>query len=819
MTDLRQFIELIPDAVIVANGDGRIIDANQEAVTLTGYGREQLVSLGVDTLVPEQGRTLRKAWRDGLVSSPHIRPMGAVVALTLRRKDGKEVAVDIRLGYLDDARGRLIIAAVRDMQAQRDAQQQLRISEERFRKLTELSSDWYWEQDADFRLIFISDHYNAMSGMKMRPSLSKARWEVDHIWESDTQLREHKAILEAHQPFADLHVMGRDEDGNLHHLSISGSPMFDVNGTFVGYHGVGRDVTEQTVAAKALKESEERFRSLTELSSDWFWEQDENFRFSQVTDSSNRAVVPTQEAIGKTRFELPLEFESAKVREDHFHALQARMPFRDLILRYTIDNRWISVSGKPKFDAQGRFEGYRGVATDVTKRKNAEEHTQYLATRDVLTSLPNRALLQDRLENALISAARNGEKVAVMFVDLDHFKLINDLLGHEAGDSFLKTVAARISACVRKGDTVARIGGDEFVVVLDRLQDPGHADVVAAKIITSMAEPFIGEGSVMPSSASIGIAIAPDDGYDVSTLMRCADMAMYQAKADGRSCYRFYSEALTKKVNRRIDLEGKLRNALENGELALYLQPQLSVATGRLVGAEVLLRWPHGDRMIPPLEFIPVAEESGLIEPIGEYVLEGVGGMMREWQRAGVTVPRIAVNLSSRQVDKGVALLEKLRSLLRSGGLDAQMLEFEITESLIVAEADRRKLKTIRDLVDEGVRISIDDFGVGYSSLSYLRYLPIHGVKIDRSFVLDIATVTKAASIARGILALGHSLGLSVTAEGVEHAAQLDVLKQFGCDLYQGYLISPAIPFAEFSSRFASTPVENDGPLLSIANS
>lgn len=929
--ELREFIELVPDAVIVTDGAGRIIEANQQAVTMTGYGRDELAGLGVDALVPDRVQGRHPALRDRFMASPHVRPMGAVGDLTLRRRDGQEVPVDIRLSYLGDADGRLIIAAVRDMTAARAAERRLRASEQRFRSLTELSSDWYWEQDRDLRFTVVSGASHEKTGFRTNDLIGKTRFDLPNHFESEEARLAHAADLEARRPFRELILKRETGSGETRWASISGEPVYAESGEFEGYRGIGQDITDKVLAdqrlaeeqrfsedllnavpspivvkdashrfiaandaavrfsrrpkgqvigrtdydifppeqaayfqqtddlalangsieyehpytrdgltrwmyvrksvlrrgggvpqivfvmtdmtermeaEQALKESEARFRSLTELSSDWFWEQDDQFRFTRFSSTApERAVVPVEQMIGKTRFELPLEFESEQAREDHLRALQAHVPFRNLVVLNTLNNRWVSANGEPVLDAQGGFKGYRGVATDITERKQAEERTQFLATRDALTGLPNRALLQERMQVAMINAARNAEKVAVMFIDMDRFKDINDLLGHEVGDRFLKEAAARLSECVRKGDTLARIGGDEFVIVLEGLHQVGDAELVAAKAVARMAEPFAAEGSVMTSGASIGVAVTPDDGMDVSTLMRHADMAMYQAKADGRSCYRFYSTEINKKVNRRVQLESELRRALEREELVLYLQPQLSVATGVLVGAEVLLRWPHRERgMIPPQEFIAVAEESGLIVPIGEYVLDGVGNLMRNWIRAGMTVPRIAVNLSAWQVEEGAALVEKLRSVLRSGGLKAEMLEFEITESLIVAEEDRRKLMAIRELAEEGVRISIDDFGVGYSSLSYLRYLPIHGIKVDRSFISDISTSPDAAAIVRAMLALAHSLGLSVTAEGVEQAVQLDVLKQFGCDLFQGYLVSPAIPPDEFATRFLSVP-------------
>jgi diguanylate cyclase (GGDEF)-like protein/PAS domain S-box-containing protein len=467
---------------------------------------------------------------------------------------------------------------------------------------------------------------------------------------------------------------------------------------------------------------------------------------------------------------------------------------------------WVHWRGKvTQRDESGRALRMTGTSTNISERKRAEERAEYLATRDPLTGLPNRVLLHDRLEQGVFNAARHHTGFAFMFIDLDRFKTINDSLGHHVGDELLKGVAARLTACVRASDTVARLGGDEFAVILENLRDDDDegAQQVAEKMIQAMAAPMMIEKQPLTTSCSIGISLFPADGRDSATLMKNADVAMYYAKEKGRNNYQFFSSEMNARAQERLSVENYLRLALKRNELVLHYQPRMKVASGELVGVEALIRWQHPRRgLLPPVKFIDVAEDSGLIVPIGEWVIATACAQIRAWQR---TMPRLrlSVNLSVGQVVDAERLYNAVEQAVKRSGIAASTLELELTESHLMQNIEE-KAALLNKLGDLGVGVAIDDFGTGYSSLSYLKKLPVDSIKIDGSFVRDIEDDPNDEAIIRAILAMAHSLKLSVVAEGVETAAQLLALQQLGCDEYQGFHESPALAPADFEKRYLS---------------
>lgn len=447
-------------------------------------------------------------------------------------------------------------------------------------------------------------------------------------------------------------------------------------------------------------------------------------------------------------------------------------------------------------DDSGTLTNYVAIFGDISERKQAEQRIRQLAQYDALTGLPNRLLFADRLQQGLVQARRGGTHLAVLFLDLDRFKQINDTLGHDVGDQLLQMVAQRLGSCIREQDTVSRQGGDEFLAVLPATDATGAA-MVAEKMLQTLVQPYAIEGHTLRISASIGIAVFPEHGEDADTLVKHADVAMYQAKEAGRNHSLIFDPDMTTSAYERLALETALRAALEEQVFELYYQPQVSLADGRIVGCEALIRWHHAEQgMIPPGRFIPLAEETGLIGPISDWVLEEALRQCRDWRVAGMPPLRVAVNLSALQFRQR-NLYEQVSGLLRRYDLPPGVLELELTETLLMQGVERT-LATLHELTVLGVGIAIDDFGTGYSSLSYLKRFPIQKLKIDRSFVGDITTDSNDATMVRTIILMAHSLNLRVVAEGVESAAQADFLRVAGCEMAQGYLYGKPLPAAQF---------------------
>jgi diguanylate cyclase (GGDEF)-like protein/PAS domain S-box-containing protein len=590
-------------------------------------------------------------------------------------------------------------------------------------------------------------------------------------------------------------------DGQVHHTIYNKATFNKSDGTVAGLIGTITDVTGLKEAEAALREGETRFRDLTELSSDWYWEQDADLRFTQISSRAREFALGSEEDIGKTRWEIARLHMTEEQWQPHKAVMAARRPFQDFVYqRYDIHGnlRIISVSGRPIFDEQGRFQGYRGTGRDITEKMRAEEQIRHMAHYDSLTGLPNRMLLHDRIGQAIAQAQRNQEVLAIQFIDLDRFKTVNDSLGHAVGDRLLKTVAGRLESCIRGSDTIARIGGDEFVMVLGNLKAPEDARHVSQKVLDALSEPLMIDGHELKITPSIGICAYPHDGEDVETLMRNADTAMYYAKQMGRNNYQFFTQAMNDAAQQRLVIENDLRHAIERDEFILHYQPQLDLNTGAITGFEALVRWLHPQRgTLSPSVFIAAAEETGIIGPLGEWVLREACSEARAWRDAGYPELQVSVNCSAQQFQRE-GFVETVGLILRESGLPASRLELEITESVIVQRSEE-VVARFASLEALGVQISLDDFGTGYSSLSYLKRFAIHQLKIDQSFVRDISSDPDDAAIVSAIIAIAHSLGLKVVAEGVETAEQLAFLRSLGCDGAQGYYFSRPLPADEFT--------------------
>lgn len=501
-----------------------------------------------------------------------------------------------------------------------------------------------------------------------------------------------------------------------------------------------------------------------------------------------------------TRVFYPTEHAYSSFQQKAYGMLGRGLSFNDTLIQLKRDGTplWVEITGRA-LDPLRPQDGSIWICSDVTERKAAEEKIKFIAYHDTLTGLPNRLLVQDRLQQAMANADRSKHKIALLALDLDNFKTINDSLGHSIGDGVILEIARRLCQSVRDTDTVCRQGGDEFVILLPNLPDADATAPILVKLMERFHEPCRVEGHELSTSASVGIAIYPDDGQDLDTLLKKADLAMYRAKDAGRNTYRFFDQQMNIEAIEHLSMRNGLRRALAKNELVLHYQPQVDLASNTVIGAEALIRWNHPELgMIPPGRFIPVAEDSGLIVPISEWVLREACRQAAIWASAIGAPMIIAVNLSAVQFKRG-DVEQSVVAALEESGIDPTLLELELTESILISDTET-VLNTVKRLKQLGVKLSIDDFGTGYSSLSYLKRFEVDKLKIDQSFIRDLATDPEDAAIVSAIIHMAHNLGLTAIAEGVETKAALDQLRAFGCDEAQGYFYARPMPAEELAN-------------------
>jgi diguanylate cyclase (GGDEF)-like protein/PAS domain S-box-containing protein len=792
---LRAVIVNLAEGVLIYDSDGRVITANPAAEAILGRPLVDLIGTRPSDRQCVASPEDPAAWP--VERHPPLETLSTglshrSVLKGVLRPDGRRVWISVSTALVDlpaSYGGRGVVGSFVDVTAEVEARHALEKSEQRFRDLTELSADWYWEQDAEYRFVDMSTGAQSM-GIPPGQFIGKRRWDFPWTNMTPEDWAAHRAQLDRREPFRNLELRRRDEKGNILVISVTGKAVFDAQGRFTGYRGVGRNITERKRTKRSLREIAERFRSLTELSSDWYWEMDAGLRFTYVSEGIRkvRGVSP-ESLIGKRRW------DSDRVGGDedmarHRATLEAHLPFRDFVLaRADAEGRvtYVSHSGRPIFDGEGVFTGYRGVARDITDHMRAEEDLARMAHYDTLTGLPNRALLQGRLTRAMSRADRGRTLLAVLFLDLDQFKEINDSLGHAVGDAVLKETALRLESSLRATDTVARLGGDEFTILLEDVRSTEEISRIAEKLLRAIAERADVAGHELHLSTSIGVTVYPLDSHDADMLLRNADLAMYHAKQEGRNNVQFFSRDMSERTEKRVDMLSRLRGAIARGELQLHYQPQVDVRSGGIIGVEALLRWNDPERgQVPPMSFIPLAEDTGLIVEIGEWVLREACGQAKAWLDAGLGPLTVAVNLSPRQF-RQKNLVSMVAAIVAETGLPPQLLELEITESTVMHRTEEA-VAGLRALHELGVQISLDDFGTGYSSLAYLHRFPVHSLKVDQSFVRDIKSDRDDAAIVSTVISLARQLNLKALAEGVETEAQLAFLRVRGCDSFQGYL-------------------------------
>ena len=594
----------------------------------------------------------------------------------------------------------------------------------------------------------------------------------------------------------------RSKLGKMYWEDVVISPIFDDQGNITNILSEQIDITSR-------KQIEEQIRLFEKV----FANANEGI---MISDANNRIVATNpafteitgytmEEVIGKNPNILSSGQMDADFYDRMWSSIQATGKWQGEVVDRRKDGNiyaeWLSISAL--LDDSGRLTHYVALIADISERKAAEERMVYLAQHDVLTGLPNRMLFQDRLQQAIAFAERQRTSVALLFMDLDRFKDVNDTLGHHVGDLLLQEVTRRIRHCVRGSDTVSRQGGDEYVIMLPNLDDLGDIMQVVNKLIESIANPYELEGHIVHVTTSVGVSVYPQDGADIETLIRNADTAMYQAKDAGRNGYRFFTQEMNHTIARRVGLENKLRGAINRNELLIHYQPQVDLLSGQVVAAEALVRWQHPeDGLTSPAEFIRVAEECGMIVALGEWVLNEACRQNQEWRTLGLRKIVMAVNLSPLQLHDR-RLMEIISAALDSSGMPSEALELEITESAMLKNSEQA-IAMLNNISRLGIRISIDDFGTGYSSLSHLKKFPVDMLKIDQSFVRDLSIDRDDAAIVSAVISMAKSLGLHVIAEGVETDEQLQFLEKLDCDFIQGFYFSKPLTADEFRKLLES---------------
>ncbi|NBB93648.1 MAG: EAL domain-containing protein [Gammaproteobacteria bacterium] len=670
-----------------------------------------------------------------------------------------------------------------------------------------------WEWDFERDVFFPSDEWRRVTGCHSATIHLQEVLEMVHPDDLEGIRHQLRRTRESGVPYDVEHRIHRQDDDQLRwikvHAEIDGPPEQARR-----MHGFVQDITERKRIEAAIAESEAQYRSVVDNIREVVFQADADGRWTFLNPAWEEITgFPLRDSLGRRYTEFVHAGDRGGSEREFRELMAGRKHVARSEVRYVThedDFRWFEVNVRTTSDEAGRIVGCAGTLRDITQQREAEQKMRHLAHYDPVTELPNRILALDRLDQLLKASHRTDEHVAVLFLDLDHFKKANDTLGHEAGDQLLREAARRLLTDVRDQDTVARFGGDEFLIVVGGLRHAAETLPVAEKLLESFRDPFTIQGREFMLTASLGIAVAPEDGTTSQDLLRNADIAMYQSKGEGRNTYHYFTPAMNRDVERRQSVEEQLRGALARDELSLVFQPIADLESGRVVGAEALVRWRNPKLgQVTPDEFIPIAEQTGQIDAIGKHVLERALEQVACWRSDRDPDFWISVNVSPQQF-RDPRLVHVVDEALSRVGLPGQALQVEITESVLLDERGQAAT-ALAELKQRGVSIAMDDFGTGYASLSYLRHFPFDTLKIDRSFVGDITEDPKDAELVIASLSLAHSLKLKVLAEGVETESQLDLLRQHGCDLVQGYLFAKPLLAREFDAFPDRVPLEHRG--------
>lgn len=794
----RYSVELSPQIPWTAEPSGMIIEAGPRWLALTGMGREETLGAGwAKGLHPSDVEDALRKWAHSLQTGNTFD-----TAYRVRGADGTYRWFRAHAAARRLADGSIVrwYGTLEDINERKLADEALRESELRFRAMADNSPVAIWVTDPSGATVFLNRLWYRMTGQTEAEALGYGWTEAIHP--QDREMVE-QVFMTANARRDPLRVEYRlrQADGQWAWMIDAGQPRFATNGDFLGYVGSALDITESKQARENAEGAARRLSYVLESTLDSVVVLDSQWRLTYFNENASRTLQPRKLQLGRNLWDIfPTEADGIFAR-NYRTAMAQQIPlaFEEYL---PATDQWLEVHACPAVDGISIF--FR----DVTERRKAEqerliaqERIAYLARHDTLTDLPNRLQFRERLERALTSG-RTQTKSAVLYLDLDGFKAVNDTLGHPMGDALLQLVAKRLQNCVRGSDIVARFGGDEFAILqtgIARMDDSGQ---LAQRIIDALAEPFELDTQPIIIGTSIGIAVTPDNGSGIDHLLKSADIALYDAKAEGRGTYRFFQASMDERLQARQALKLAIRAALARGEFELNYQPIVDLGTGRLSCFEALLRWRSPERgIISPADFVPVAEESGLIVALGEWVLATACRTAAEWP----SDIAVAVNLSPLQFKSG-RLVQIVEEALLASGLNPARLQLEVTESVLLHDS-ACNLQTLRDLRRLGARIAIDDFGTGYSSLSYLRSFPFDKIKLDRSFVSDLPDGLEARTILRAVAGIGHGLGITMTAEGIETPMQLKAVHGEHYDEGQGYLFSKPVAAADVGHLIARSKV------------
>ena len=819
--DWKSIADVCPDSVLLTNSNGSILGVNTHGAELFGYSESELVGRSIEILVPSRFRRRHPSERENFHANPRLRQMGATTNLVGLHKDGTEIPVDILLKPIETSSGVLVLSFVRDMTEQRAALERARASDLQIRSLIEAVRDhaiYLLDKEG-----FVTTWNPGAQRLKQYCSDEIIGKHFACFFTEEDQEQGHPAqlmIIAAARGYIEEEGWRVRKDGSRFWANVVLTAIRDSRGTLTGYAKVTRDFTnrkrakdemqmhfsdELQATSNALKASEARYRTVFQTSPD-------AVTISKVSDGTivdvNQAAIAMsgytrEEVLGRTTTQLRI-WVSSRDRAKLVQTLRDGSRCRDFEAQFRRKDGgtfwarlWVS------FIDIDNIPCILSFAQNISAAKAAEQEIKGLAFYDPLTGLANRRLLSERLSRSVLMGGRTHHRRALLFIDLDDFKILNDTLGHHVGDLLLQEVARRLTRCVRETDAVGRLGGDEFVVLLEDLSEDSEiagsqAEAIAKKILSSIAVPYDLEGYQCRSGSSIGIKLFGDNEKGVQEILQQADIAMYEAKKAGRNAICFFAPELHAAVVEGAAMEEELRQAVAKKQFVRHYQPQ--VANGQIVGAEALLRWQHPRRgLISPSEFVPIAEKNGLILTLGSWVLETACEQLAAWASQRKTANlTLAVNISARQMSHP-GFVQHVLDTLESTKANPQNLKLELTESMFV-EGFEDTIRKMSALKQYGVSFSIDDFGTGFSSLSYLKRLPIDELKIERSFVQDVVEDPSSRAVAESIILLSRALRLSVIAEGVETEAERDSIVGLGCNSFQGWLFSAALPVEEFLS-------------------